>query len=104
VKGIEAAFPGSMWQQCQTNFMRRALDLAREVGKATLCEDLRMILQACSRERAEEERALLEEHWGKRFPKPVAYLEEHFDSVLATGRPPGRASERPTTSSGSTRN
>ncbi len=83
VKGIEAAFPGSMWQQCQTHFMRRALDLTRETDKAALCEDLRMILQASSRERAEEEKALLEKHWGKKYPKLVAYLEDHFDSVLA---------------------
>ena len=83
VKGIEAAFPGSMWQECQTHFMRRALDLARDVDKGALCEDLRMILQASSRERAEEERALLEKHWGKKYPKLVAYMEDHFDSVLA---------------------
>ena len=83
VKGIEAAFPGSMWQQCQTHFMRRALDLTRETDKTALCEDLRMILQASSRERAEEEKALLEKHWGKKYPKLVAYLEDHFDSVLA---------------------
>ena len=83
VKGIEAAFPGSMWQQCLTHFMRRALDLARETDKAALCEDLRMILQASTRERAEEEKALLEKHWGKKYPKLVAYLEDHFDSVLA---------------------
>lgn len=83
VKGIEAAFPGSMWQQCQTHFMRRALDLARAVDKGALWEDLRMILQASSRERAEEEKALLEKHWRKKYPKLVAYLEDHFDSVLA---------------------
>ena len=83
VKGIEAAFPGSMGQQCQTHFMRRALDLTRETDKTALCEDLRMILQASSRERAEEEKALLEKHWGKKYPKLVAYLEDHFDSVLA---------------------
>lgn len=71
------------WQECQTHFMRRALDLARDVNKSALCEDLRMILQASNRERAEEERALLEKHWGKKYPKLVAYLEEHFDAVLA---------------------
>jgi len=45
--------------------MRRALDLARDVDKAALCEDLRMILQVSSRERAEEEKVLLEKHWGQ---------------------------------------
>ena len=83
MKGIETAFPGSMWQECQTHFMRRALDLARDVDKGALCEDLRLILQATSRERAEEEKALLEKHWGKKYPKLVTYLEDHFDSVLA---------------------
>jgi len=53
------------------------------MGKGALCEDLRIFLQASSRERAEEERALLEKHWGKKYPKLVAYLEDHFDSVLA---------------------
>jgi transposase-like protein len=97
VKGIEEVFPRSMWQECQTHFMRRALDLAREVDMATLCEDLRMILQVSTRERAKEEKALLEEHWGKKYPKLVAYLEDHFDSVLerstcqpATGSDCGR--------------
>ena len=42
-----------------------------------------MVLQASRRERAEEEKALLEKHWGKNYPKLVAYLEDHFDSVLA---------------------
>ena len=57
--------------------------MAREMDKGALCEDLRMILQASTRERAEEEKALLEKHWGKKYPKLVAYLEDHFDSVLA---------------------
>lgn len=39
-KGIEAAFPGSMWQQCHTHFIRRALGLVWETDKACLCEDL----------------------------------------------------------------
>lgn len=68
VKGIEAAFPGSMWQECQTHFMRRALDFAREMDKGALCDDLRMTLQASNRERAEKEKALLEKHWGKNYP------------------------------------
>ena len=42
-----------------------------------------MILQASSRERAEEERALLEKRWEKKYPNLVAYLEDHFDAVLA---------------------
>jgi transposase-like protein len=83
VKAHEEAFPGSMWQECQTHFMRRALDLAREVDKGGLCEDLQMILQASSRERAEEEKVLLEKHWEKKYPRLVAYMEKHFDSVLA---------------------
>ena len=74
MKGIEEAFPGSMWQQCQSHFLRRALDLAWEVDKGALCEDLRMILQTNIREWAEEEKVLLEKHWGKRYPKLVAYL------------------------------
>lgn len=49
------------------------------MDKGALCEDLRMILQASSRERVEEEKALLEKHWGKMHPKVVAYLEDHFD-------------------------
>jgi transposase-like protein len=83
VRASEEAFPGAMWQQCQTHFMRRALDLARDVDKGALCDDLRMILQASNRERAEEEKALLEKHWGKKYPKLLGYLEDHFDSVLA---------------------
>lgn len=83
VGAIEESFSGTMWQQCQTHFMRRALDLVRDADKGTVCEDLRMVLQAGSRERAEEEKALLERHWGKKYPKLVAYLEEHLDSVLA---------------------
>jgi len=63
--------------------MRRALDLARELDKAALCEGLRMVLQASSRERAEEEKAPLEKHWGKKYPKLLVYLKDHFDSVLA---------------------
>ena len=42
-----------------------------------------MVLQAGSRERAEEEKALLESHWGGRYPKLLTYVEEHLDSVLA---------------------
>jgi transposase-like protein len=53
------------------------------MDKSALCEDLGMILQASSRERAEEERALLEKHWGKKYPRLVTYLEGHFDAVLA---------------------
>ena len=30
-----------------------------------------------------EEKALLAKHWGKKYPKLVACLEDHFDSVLA---------------------
>lgn len=83
VSAIEESFPGAMWQQCQTHFMRRALDFVRDADKGAACEDLRMVLQAGSRERAEEEKALLERHWGKKYPKLVACLDEHFDSVLA---------------------
>lgn len=39
-------------------------------------------ISVSSRERAEEEKFLLEKHWGKKYLKLVAYLEEHFDSVL----------------------
>jgi transposase-like protein len=83
VSAIEESFPGTMWQQCQTHFMRRALDFVRDADKGAVCEDLRMVLQAGSRDRAEEEKALLERHWGKKYPKLTVYLEEHFDSVLA---------------------
>lgn len=36
VRASEGALPGAMWQQCQTHFMRRALDLARDVDKGAL--------------------------------------------------------------------
>ena len=63
--------------------MRRDLDLAREIDKSTLCGDLQLFLQASSREGAEREKARLDKHWGKKYPELLAYLEEHFDSVLA---------------------
>jgi|GEM_PF-2567322 len=62
--------------------MRRALDLAREVDKGALCEDLRMILQASSWEWAEKEKAFWRST-GEEVSKGGAYLEDHFDSVLA---------------------
>lgn len=82
-KAIEEAFPGAMWQECQTHFMRRALDLVRDTDKAKVHEDLRLVLQASSRERALEEQALVEKHWRAKYPKLTAYLESHFESVLA---------------------
>lgn len=83
VRAIEESFPGAMWQECQTHFMRRALDLVRDADKGAICEDLRMVLQAGSRERADEEKTLLDSHWGGRYPKLLTYVEEHLDSVLA---------------------
>lgn len=83
VKAVEASFPGAMWQECQTHFMRRALDLVRDADKAAIHEDLRMLLLSASRERADEEKELVEKHWGKRYPKLLAYVEEHLDAVLA---------------------
>ena len=83
VRATEEAFPGAMWQECQTHFMRRALDLVRDTDKAAVCEDLRLVLQASGRERALEEQALVEKHWQARYPKLTAYLEGHFESVLA---------------------
>jgi transposase-like protein len=98
VKAIEEGFPGAMWQECQTHFMRRALDLVRDTDKATLHEDLRMLLQASSRERAEEERALVEKHWGAKYPKLLAYLEDHVEAVLAVlNVPPGHRKRLRTT-------
>ncbi|MBI3130029.1 MAG: transposase [Acidobacteria bacterium] len=30
MNAIQEGFPGAMWQECQTHFMRRALDLVRD--------------------------------------------------------------------------
>lgn len=42
VQVFEAPFPGTMWQKCQTNLLRGALDLVRNAESGTACEDLRM--------------------------------------------------------------
>ena len=33
VRAIEESFPGAMWQECQTHFMRRALDQVRDATR-----------------------------------------------------------------------
>ena len=98
VKAVEEAFPGAMWQECQTHFTRRVLDLVRDTDKAAVHADLRLVLEANSRERAEEEKALMEKHWGQKYPKLVPYLDEHFESVLAVlNVPPGHRKRLRTT-------
>lgn len=86
--------------------IRRTLGLARETDKACFYKDLRLILQASSQERAQEEKALLEKHWGKKCPKLVAFQEEHFDAVRLCStcrRAIGRGCGRRTISNGTAR-
>ena len=63
VKAIEEAFPGACWQECQTHFMRRALDLVRDLDTKEVYEDLRQLLEASSQDRACEAEARLRLRW-----------------------------------------
>lgn len=79
---LEEAFPGAMWQECQTHFMRRALDLVRDLDKEEIYQDLRQLLEATSPERAQEAEARLQVRW-ERYPKLLAYVEAHREAILA---------------------
>lgn len=50
VSAIKESFPGAMWRQCQTHFMRRALDFVRHADKGAAYGGLRMAIPAGSRE------------------------------------------------------
>lgn len=74
--------------------MRRVLNLIHDTDKAALFEDLRAVLQGGSRERAEEEKGILEKHWGGKYPKVMASLKEHFESGLAVLNAPSGQRKR----------
>ena len=98
VKALEEAFPGACWQECQTHFMRRALDLVRDLDTKEVYEDLRQLLEASSQDRACEAEARLRVRWEERYPKLSAYVEAHREAILAVlNIPPGHRKRLRTT-------
>lgn len=77
------AFPGSSWQECQAHFLRRAIEQVKMADQKAFRADVRAVLHAADRVRAEELLDLLRAHWEEKSPKAVAYVEEHLDSLLA---------------------
>jgi transposase-like protein len=77
------AFPGSSWQECQAHFLRRAIEQVKMADQKAFRADVRAVLHAADRVRAEELLDLLRAHWEEKSPKAVDYVEEHLDSLLA---------------------
>lgn len=94
VKAVEEAFPGACWQECQTHFMRRALDLVRDLDTKEVYEDLRLLLEASNQDRAREAEARLRVRWEERYPKLLTYVEAHRESILAVLNVPANHRKR----------
>lgn len=77
------AFPGSSWQECQAHFLRRAIEEVKKVDQKAFREDVRSILHATTRDRADGLLELLRGTWEAKAPKAVEYVEEHLEGLLA---------------------
>jgi len=83
ITAIEEAFPGACWQECQTHFMRRALDLVKDLDTKEVYQDLRQLLEANSPDWAKAAEVRLQTRWEGQYPKLLAYVEAHREAVLA---------------------
>jgi transposase-like protein len=83
VTATEEAFPRAIWQECKTQFMRRALEHVRDLDTKEVYEDLRQLLEASSLERAQDAEMRLRVRWEERYPKLLAYVEAHREAILA---------------------
>jgi transposase-like protein len=91
-KGIEAAmrrqFPDARWQQCQTHFMRNALNKVSYRDHKELAKDLRTIFRPSDLRLAREVGREVGLKWEKRAPRVTKQIEERLEYSLTVAEFP----------------
>lgn len=83
VAAIRQNFPGSSWQRCKVHFMRNILAHIPQYHKDTFANQLKLIWQASSEEKAVQMAKQLLDDYEDKFPKVCEILEEGLIDSLA---------------------
>jgi transposase-like protein len=82
-KAVTEQFQGTIWQRCQTHFMRNVLDECPKRHRDALHSQLKDALQAPNKEEARRRKEQLMDDFEGKAPKALRILDEGFEDAIA---------------------